>query len=503
VGGLLKRGHSYGRIAKMGVAWSWLETAGMQLIAIPTMMIMARLLSPAEFGVTAAAFFFLNLAQRFTQFGFNSALVRHKALREDHLNAVFYVSLFLGALAWLVLSLLAPAAADYFRSEDVQGVLRLAAVGFLIGPLATVPNALLARELRIQLMTKVGWASHLTNSIITIALAWRGFSFWSIVFGYLSSQLVASIGLLAVSGWRPTRRFSIAALRELLSFGLGIQAKRIIEFAALNLDNLVVGRLLGLASLGIYDKAFGTMTRVLSTVNTGGPGVSFRVFSLIQEQPERFRRAYRRVNLTVGLMVCPLFTWLGFVAPELFVLAFGEAWLPAAAPFRVLCVAAMLRAINTYASSVVDASGKVWAEVWRQCLYAASVVATVAFLSRWGVTGAALAVLGSSAMMTLLMLQLLSVISPLTWRDLLAPLAPGVVCAAGLSVILAALRTFLYSSWPALPGGVSLAMLGLAAVCYMLIFLLLQPFDNVREVIRETIDDFAPQFAGRLKGFSH
>jgi O-antigen/teichoic acid export membrane protein len=292
------------------VAWSWLDTAGTQLIAIPTMMVMARLLSPAEFGVTAAAFFFINLAQRLTQFGFNSALVRHRNLKEEHLNAVFYVSLGSGMFMWLALTLAAPAAAGYFRSEPVQGVLRLASLGFLIGPLTTVPNALLARDLRIQQLAKVGWASNLTNSIVTIAFAWRGFSFWSIVFGYLASQVATSIGFFVLSRWRPTLHFSIVALRELLSFGLGIQAKRVVEYAALNLDNLVVGRVLGLGALGIYDKAFGTMSRLLSTVNTGGPGVSFRVFSLIQEQPERFRRAYRRVILTVSLIGCPVFTWL-------------------------------------------------------------------------------------------------------------------------------------------------------------------------------------------------
>jgi hypothetical protein len=130
-------------------------------------------------------------------------------------------------------------------------------------------------------------------------------------------------------------------------------------------------------------------------------------------------------------------------------------------------------------------------------------VGGVALLSRWGVTGAALAVLVATAVMTLLMMQLLSTITPLRWRDLVAPLVPGLVCATGLGAVVGGVRAFLYANWPATPDAVSLLVLAVVAVCYMVVFLFLQPFESVREVVGETIEDFAPKLAGPLKGFSH
>ena len=224
-------------------------------------------------------------------------------------------------------------------------------------------------------------------------------------------------------------------MREMLSFGIGIYAKRLLDYGTQNLDNLVVGRVLGLTALGLYDKAFNTVNKIASRLTLNGPNVTFRIFALIHEDRERFRRAYRKVMLTSTLVSYPALATLIVVAPQLFLILFGEKWLSAVAPFQILCVAAMPKMLNAFASTAVQAIGQVWSEVWRQLVSILLLVVAVAAFSRWGIEGAAFGVLVTTLTQSVLMYGLLGTTSGLTPRDVLAPQVPSLLCAAGAATI--------------------------------------------------------------------
>ena len=151
--------------------------------------------------------------------------------------------------------------------------------------------------MRYKAKTVVDWSGTLTYSVVAVALAWNGWSFWSLVYAELARTTVLTTAYLCLGRWRPSVRFSSTAMREMLSFGIGIYAKRLLDYGTQNLDNLVVGRVLGLTALGLYDKAFNTVNKIASRLTLNGPNVTFRIFALIHEDRERFRRAYRKVLL--------------------------------------------------------------------------------------------------------------------------------------------------------------------------------------------------------------
>src|SRR4029450_3485301 len=128
----------------------------------------------------------------------------------------------------------------------------------------------------------------------------RGFAYWSIVYGHLSGLIVRVILQLFLSRWRPTLSFSRTAFRELLGFGLGIQTKRLLDYAATNLDNLVVGRVLGMSALGTSNQSFTLMNKPVFRVTLGQ--APFRIFSIIHEDRERFGRAYQKLILSITLI---------------------------------------------------------------------------------------------------------------------------------------------------------------------------------------------------------
>jgi teichuronic acid exporter len=493
---------SYGKLAKVGLLWGFLREATNSVILLPTTVIMARLLSPEEFGIAAIAYFVLALGSRLTQFGFNTALLRAKNVRPEHTSSVFVLNIILGAICWCTVTALAPALTVFLRNEHVRDVIPIAGLTFFISAFGTVPRTLLSRELRFRENATSDWLGTITNSFVAIFLAWKGFGFWSIVYGHLANDVVRTMSIWYFSGWRPRFIFSTAAVRELFSFGVGVYTKNLLDYLVQNLDNLIVGRVLGLAALGLYDKAFNLVSKTVGRINLAGPSVSFRIFALIHEEPERFRRAYRKVIMTVTVVGYPIFTGLIVLATGLFQLLFGSRWLPAVPAFQILCAAGMIKLLNTYASSAAQAKGMIWSEVRRQLLSTVILVASVAILCHWGIAGAATGVLLATAFTTFLMQRLIRRLTGFAWRDLIAPQVPAVTCSVGLAVVLASSRFALqeYGGNPA-PWLMLLIVATIGGVYYCA-FLLFSGFSEVRETVWETLDDLAPFAARRIRAFT-
>ena len=489
---------SYAKIAKVGVVWGFIREAGTSLLILPTSMVLARLLTPEEAGIAAAASFFMQLCARLTQFGFGASLVRTRTVTPAHLSSVFTVNLVIGFIAWGALTLFAPLAGAFLRSADAGALLPTAALTFLIMPFGTVPTAIMSREMRHVQGATSEWVGVAMESIVAIVLAWLGFSFWSLVYARLAADSSRALCRLVMTRWFPHVGFSASAMREMFSFGAGMYSKHLLDFSAQNLDNLVVGRILGMTALGFYDKAFTTMHKLTRKLNLAGPAVSFRIFAMIHDEPERFRKAYRKVILSATVVGYAMVTGMIVVAHPLIEVLFGPRWLPAVVPFQILCAAAYLRLLNTYASTATQAKGKIWSEVKRQGLFTVVLVVAVSLFSRWGITGAAFGVLTATVMMTVMLQILVRRLTKLSWWDLLSPQVPGVVCSVGLAAVLwgalAAVRLLA-------PGAPAIALLGAAMAAgglYYLAFLMLSPFPEVRALVRETTVDLAPGVAKRL-----
>ena len=489
----------YGRLARLSVFWAFVREGTNSLLTLPTSIILARLLSPSEFGVAAIAYFFLHLSGRLTQLGFNASLIRMKEVRGEHTSTVFVTNLVLALLAWAGLIALAPWLAAFVRSEQAGQIIPVAGLTFVLSAFGVVPGTLLSRQMRYREHATSEWVGTATNSVVAILLAWAGYSFWSIVYGHLANDFARAAAKLYFARWQPRLSFSSTAFRELLSFGAGMYVKNLLEYTASNIDNLIIGRLLGMSSLGLYDKAYGLMARVVARLNLAGPAASFRIFSLIHEDHERLRRGYRKVVLAVTLLGYPAFTILIMAAPELILALFGSRWAGSVLPFQILCGSGMLRLLNTYASTATQAKGRIWSEVWRQFLSTALLAASVAAFSRWGVAGAATGVLLATCVSTLLLQEMVRRLTRLQWRDLIAPQLPGIICSVVLAVVMGSARYLLVTWWGGSPALVIVAVIAMiGAGCYVA-FVLFCGFKDVHALVYETLGDISPLTARRLR----
>ncbi|HUE87976.1 MAG TPA: lipopolysaccharide biosynthesis protein, partial [Vicinamibacterales bacterium] len=481
----------YGKVARRGVAWSFVREGVTELVTLPSALIMARLLTPFDFGLAASTAFFITLATRLTNIGFNLALVRMKHLRPEHSSSVFVVILALGVVAYTILANTGSLMAAFFRAPQLAEVMPVAALCFLITPFGSVPAAMMAREMRFRHTALCDWIGTLAQASAGIGLALAGYGFWSLVYGQLAGDIAGTVAKLALGRWRPSLRFSGAAVKELLSFGTGVFAKRLLDYGANNLDNLVVGRMLGMSALGFYDKGFMTVRRVMTRLNTGGPMVSFRVLSLIYEEPERFRNAYRRVILASSLLSYPALLGLAALGPDLIPVAYGPRWESTIVPFQILCIAGTFKIITEYAGSAVQAMGKIWGQVGRQVVYAGLIVGFVISFSRWGLPGVAFGVLLATFVMYLLMQGLLMQLTSITAWNIVESQLPGVLCGilVGLAVLTARWLTVGHASWAQWERLViEMAAGGLTYIS----FIKFNRFRAVRRLVRDAANDLAP-----------
>lgn len=492
-----KQKKSYARTAKSGALWSVVRQGGHEVVAVPMSMIMARLLTPREFGVAVAASFFVLLAAKLTQFGFSAAIVRAKEVRREHLASVFTVGMALGTVSYAALFLASPAIGRFFNSAEAGALVRVSALVFLISPLGSVASALISREMQFRHAALADWTDTLVGAVVTVALALAGWSYWSIAYGNVVAVAVRVVLQIYLSGWTPAFGLSRPALRELLSFGLGIQTKRLLEYAAANLDTLVVGRLLDLTALGFYDKAFSTMNRLVNRLTLGQ--APFRIFSIIHEDQERFRRAYTRLIMSMTMIGYPALLGCVVVAEPLFDVLYGRRWERAVLPFQILCVGGMLKLLNAYGSQANEAVGAVWNQALRQGIGAVLVVvgASVGTLYA-GIDGAAIGVTVAFALLTASMQDLVRRATGLSWGEMFAPQVPAATCGLILGAVLYGAGRGVAEVLPNAPAWQMLGLQLFAGVLAYAIFVLFSPFPALRTIVHETAHDFLPASTARL-----
>jgi PST family polysaccharide transporter len=491
----LRQSRSLGRKVRTGVMWAYLRSGIFAIVAIPTTVILARLLSPADFGIAAAATFFGHLAARLSNGGMGIALVRVKELREEHISSVFVINGIIALVSSVTLLVAAPFIADFYRTPELRWVIPLVTLDFLLGALSMVSQALLTRAMRYREMATLASAELTAMSFASVILAVMGFGFWSLVLGAICGSTVKWLWGVKLAGWHLRFRFDRAAARELTSFALGTYTKGLLEYLSLNVDNLVIGRVLGITPLGFYDKAFSSVNRVYRNLTVVGPSVSFRAFAIIQDEPERFRRAYHKIVTTVTLVGYIVFAALATMAPHLIVVLFGSKWAASVIPFQLLCASGVLKILNVYSSTAANARGWVWSTVWRQLIQVSCIVGGVYLAAPWGINGASAAVLASTVVMFFLLQGMMRAATGLTWADLIKPQMPALWAAAALITLLWATDL----AMRALVGGqnapLALAAQGCVAALFCLAFVWWCPFREARTVMHEILNDLSPKLA--------
>lgn len=424
-----------------GMFWTALSMGALALAELVALLVLARLLSPNEFGLYAAALVVIKFSAIFEGLGVAPAIVQRPELEERHLRVGFTLSLILSVTVAGLVWTTAPGIAGVLRLPDLAPVVRACCVVFLCQGVAMVAQACAQRALRFRWLATVDACAFAIGFVIAgPALALLGFGIWALV-GALVTQHFARMIAILVGQSHPKRlMLERRAIGELLYFGGGFTLARVFNYLATQVDRLVVGRWLGAEALGVYSLASQLMTTPAVIVGQVLDRVLFPTMALVQQEQARLARAYRSAVAACALLVLPAGVIVAIVAPELVLTLLGAGWEGVVAPLQILACGMLFRTSYKLSDSVARATGVVYARAWRQAIFVTAVALGAAIGQFWGVTGVALGVVAAVATNFVLMAQLSLRVTGLSWSEFVAAHLPGLALAGvvGIGVWVAA-----------------------------------------------------------------
>jgi O-antigen/teichoic acid export membrane protein len=347
------------RSAASGVRWTSLSGAVIAGLNAVQTLVVAHLLEPSDFGLMASAMVLLALGWSFSDAGLASAIVARKTTREA-LSSLYWMNLLVGAVVAALVIALAPLVASFYHQPRLEGIIRTAALIFVIGPIGQQFGWLLEKELRFRTFGIVQIVSAIAGTCVAIAGAALGAGVYALVAGMLATGLMTSALLSAIAWrqWRPMLRFRWSDVRAYIDFGLYQMGERSVNYLVGNTDYVLIGRVLGPATLGTYSIAYQLVIRPVMYLNPMLNRVAFPVLATRQEDNAALRRGYLHVVRLVAYVTLPLMLGLAVLAPQFVAVVLGDKWAASAPVLAVLCGVGALRSLANPVGSILLAKNR-------------------------------------------------------------------------------------------------------------------------------------------------
>lgn len=341
-----------------GVGWSFIDNIASSGIAFLVGLVLARLLTPAEYGVMAMIAIFIAVSTSIIDSGFSNALIRKVHVKRVDYNTVFYFNLAVSILVYVLLYFASPAISVFFKEPILVEVTRVIGWVLIINALAIIPRTQFVREVDFKTQTKVSLISSISSGVIGIGMALGGMGVWSLVGQQLSRQFLNTLFLWIYSKWHPVWEFSTKSFKELFGFGSKLLLSGLLDTIYKNIYYIIIGRFYTSAQLGQYTRAEQFNTIFSSNLTTVVQRVSYPVLSSIQEEPERLREAYRKVIKITMLITFACMLGLAAVAKPLIIILIGEKWLSAVYFLQIICFSGMLYPLHAINLNILQVKGR-------------------------------------------------------------------------------------------------------------------------------------------------
>ena len=376
--------------AVKGTFWFLSGTAARALLRLVVMAILARLLVPEQFGLVAAAGVFVAFADLFATSGIAHAVVQYKALEPRHVRAAFTGNMAMGLVTATAMWLLAGWFAAFFRMPELEPVLKLLAWLYPIHGIGGISRRLLARNLSYGRLAVIEVASYAFGyALVALPLAFAGWGAWALVYAIMGSAVVRNLISFAMAPHTLRPSFHKRSYDELMRNGLGFSLARWASFVAQKGDYFVVGRWIGQAPLGLYERAYVLMDLSNSLLTNALNTVLFPTFAKMQDDRALLAAAFERISAVLGLIFLPAGLIASLLAPELIALLLGPGWDAAVDPFRVLALGMLFRTGFKVSGVLANGVGAPYHNALYQTVYGALVVGGALAAVPFGITGVA------------------------------------------------------------------------------------------------------------------
>ena len=372
-----------------GVKWSSASQFGRQGLYFIVTAILARMLSPSDFGLMGMAIVVIGFGELFKDLGTSAAIIHKKFPSDALLSSIFWVNVGFGCGFTGVIFFISPLASFFYNEPRLTGILHVLSLSFILSGLSILHNALLRKKMAFDVLAKIELFASIVGGVIGVGAAYFGAGVWSLVSQAIVTTFLTTICLWFGSTWRPKFIFSWEEIKSVYFYSLNLTGYSIFNYFARNADYLLIGRYLGTQDLGYYTLAYRLMLYPIQSVTSIFGKVLFPAFSQIKNDNTRFRRVYLKICSSISIITFPMMVGLWIVS-ESFVFTFvGEKWQPVSKLLMILAPVGMVQSIGATVGSIYQAKGKTdWMFRWG---VASGTFVTICFIIgiRWGIIGVA------------------------------------------------------------------------------------------------------------------
>lgn len=344
--------------ATVGVFWITAQRFSHILVNFVSGIILARLLSPEDYGLIGMLSIFMLVAGTFIDGGFGFAIIQKKRPTQEDYSTVFFWNLGLAIVLYLILFVCAPAIASFYHVSLLSKVLRVSGIVLIINALRAIHENMLNKQFQFRKLAITSVSSSLISLVLTIWLAYKGFGVWALVAQTLILQTVPMVVYWLTNNWVPKLVFSLKSFKELFSFGFYMLMNSLMATIVNNIQGLLIGRLYNPALMGYYSKAHSTETLASTTISQAVTQVTFPMYSELQDQMEKLKAVIKRLTTTMAFVCFPMLFILILVAKPLFVLLYSEKWLESVPYFQLLCISGLAVSLASINTQPIAAIGK-------------------------------------------------------------------------------------------------------------------------------------------------
>lgn len=345
------------------------------------MIVMARLLTPNDYGLVGMLTVFIAIAQSFIDSGFSQALIRKQDRTEVDNSTVFYFNIAVGIVLYAVLYICAPLISDFYNEPQLTPITRVIGLSLIFNSLVIVQCALLTIDLNFRLQAKASMSAAIISGMVGITMAYLGYGVWSIVAQQITSLVVNTLLLWIFSKWTPKLVYSWKSFRELFSFGSKLLASGLINTIYNNIYLIVIGKIFKADDLGYYTRAHQFCAFPSSNLMGIMQRVTYPVLCTIQDDDVRLASVYRRFMRVSAFIIFPLMMGLAAVAKPTILVLLKEQWLFTATLLQILCFSMMWFPIHAINLNLLQVKGRsdlfLKLEIWKKVIGVIILVITI------------------------------------------------------------------------------------------------------------------------------
>ena len=341
-----------------GVMWSGVRKLALNGIEFLLGIILARLLTPSEFGMIATIMIVISISEVFVNSGFRQAIIRKPECTQVDYSTAFFFNFAIGILFSIIVFFSAGWLSVFFKDAELKPIIQVLGVGLVLNSLSFTQNAQLSRQIDFRLLTKVAVISSVASGVIAVAMAFAGFGVWSLVAKFLLRLAISSALLWYWNKWKPSLVFSKSSFRELFGFGSKLLASGLIVKVFQNLNYFVIAKYFSSADLGYYTRAELFKNWLSGNVASTITEVGYPTLAKVQDDPDRMKRVFREMFKSTGFVIIILMAGLFAISDALVISLLGEQWRPSIEILQLFCILGIIQPLNSMNINVLNVVGR-------------------------------------------------------------------------------------------------------------------------------------------------